>query len=203
MDLDPKNVLSPAGQCQFNEVVSVVMVRAENHLATSYPCHGRGLLSTSWKKPTGNITPRVSDSVPALSFYNKRSVFKGFNTFFMEHRCFFFCFFLKSHGRHVPVTFASAETAQRNKSTERGDECHFGEPPSRVDELICVVPGGPTLRFPRITGRNEQRSVTAHISYAAGGPHITSPLRKKATRNVSRTPECPLVRYHHPRAEVM
>lgn len=76
MDLDPKNVLSPAGQCQFNEVVSVVMVRAENHLATSYPCRGRGLLSTSWKTPTGNITPGVSDSVPALSFYNKRSVFK-------------------------------------------------------------------------------------------------------------------------------
>lgn len=116
---------------------------------------------------------------------------------------FWVCFFLNSHGRHVPVMFASAETAHRNKSTERGDECNFGEPPSRVDELICVVPGGPTLRFPRITGRNEQRSVTAHISYAAGGPHITSPLRKKATRNVSRTPECPLVRYHHPRAEVM
>lgn len=88
MDLDPKNVLSPAGQCQFNELVSVVMVCAENHLATSYPCRGRGLLSTGCKMPTGNITPGVSDSVPTLPFLSQTCTFKSFDTLFVEFEGF-------------------------------------------------------------------------------------------------------------------
>lgn len=49
LDLDPKNVLSSPGQCHFNEVDSVVMDDTENHLATSYPCHKKGLLSPAVK----------------------------------------------------------------------------------------------------------------------------------------------------------
>lgn len=64
-DLDPKNVLSPPGQCHFNEVDSVVMVDTENHLAVSYPCHKRGLLSPA--------VPNVPDSLPALSFSQHHS----------------------------------------------------------------------------------------------------------------------------------
>lgn len=155
LDLDPKNVLSPAGQCQFNEVVSVVMVHGENHLATSYPCRGRGLLSTSCKMPTGNITSRVSDSVPTLPFYNKPSVFKGFNTFFYGKIVFvFFFLFLLPQATH-PMMFAS----NCNKSAEPRPQCNFGERPSCVDELVRVVPGGLTLRFPRMTpGMSSDRS---------------------------------------------
>lgn len=204
LDPDPKNVLSPAGQCQFNEVVSVVMVRAENHLATSYPCRGRGLLSTSCKMPTGNITPTVSDSVPAMPFYNKPSLFKGFNTFSYGKSLFFlFLFFWLTRVTRL-VMFAS----DRNKSAEPRPQCNFWELPSHVDKLVRVVPGGLTLRFPRMTaGMSSDRSQLISHTWQRrgvwGGPHSTSPLRKKATRNVSRTPKCPLVRYHHPGTEVM
>lgn len=175
------------------------------------------------KRRRGNITPRVSDSVPARSFYDKGSLFKGFNTFFMEDGCFLF---LSSHATR-PVMFASAESVINQASAVTGGT--FREPPSRAeagraepsraepsragpgqaDQPACVVPGGLTLGFPRITARNDQRSVTAHISCdggrgVGGGDHtLLHRRRKKATRNASREPECPLVRYHHPRTEVM
>lgn len=65
LDLDPENVLSSPGQCHFNEVDSVVMVDTENHLATSYSESPQ----PSCKIQTGNITPNVSDSLPALFLF--------------------------------------------------------------------------------------------------------------------------------------
>lgn len=53
LSLDPKNVLSSPGQCHFNEVDSVVMADTENHLATSYPSHKRGLLRPAVKYKQG------------------------------------------------------------------------------------------------------------------------------------------------------
>lgn len=43
---------------------------------------------------------------------------------------------------------------------------------SRVDKLIDVIHGGLTLRFPRVTVRNEQPSVTANISQHSRRPHV-------------------------------
>ena len=68
LDRGPKNVLSSPGECHFNEVDRVVMVDTENHLATLYPCHERGLLRPAVKYKQGIQAPNAPDSLPALSF---------------------------------------------------------------------------------------------------------------------------------------
>lgn len=90
LDLDPKNVLSSPGQCHFNEVVSVVMVHAENHLATSYPCHDRGLLSPAVKHRRG-ILHLMRLTLCQLCLYMSNHPFKSFSItcFLLELHCFY------------------------------------------------------------------------------------------------------------------
>lgn len=65
------------------------------------------------------------------------------------------------------------------------DKCILGESHSRVDKLVDVIHGGLTLRFPRITVRNDQRSVIAHISYTPAD-HTLVNCCIKVTWNFSR-----------------
>lgn len=72
LDLNPKNVLSSPGQCHFNEVDSVVMVDTQNHLATLYPCHKRGLLSPAvkYKQGISHLMCRTPCQLCPFFFYN-------------------------------------------------------------------------------------------------------------------------------------
>lgn len=46
-------MLPSPGQCHFSEVVGVLMLDTENHLATLYPCHETGLLTPAVKHILG------------------------------------------------------------------------------------------------------------------------------------------------------
>lgn len=181
--MDPKNALWPAGQCQFNELVSVCYGRLgkpSGHLVSvsrqRSPQHQ--LQNTNG----GMLHPQCLTMCQRHQFFfflSQTFTFKSFDTFFYG----FFLTFLTDTG-DAPLR---CSLQNRDKSAVRHDsDATLESVQADVDKLVGAVRGGPDAQVSENGGRNERRLVTAHISYTAEQEEAELEKKKKKKKEAMR-----------------